>query len=301
MDRNNKYFLAVAGTGNIKKAADQLYVTQPTLTTAIKKLEADLGVPLFARRSKGVELTEYGHVFLKYVEEQYSKEVDLLHKMKDMLQREKGKLKIGVGDVWWENFVRDAVLQYHHLYADSSLYVEFGNNLALMQHLIQGDIDLFIGHEILDLKSRLPVVFKPLLQDKEAIFVRDGHPLLTKKRELKKNKELLNNYPIIRITPDHTRNKMVLNNMLYSEPMEKNPLAFEIDSLFASLDLLKITDAIMPFSDKMTPWMEAQHINLCYINEERIGNVGIYHKRQLDDAKAYFLIEKITESAKKVK
>lgn len=299
MNRCNKYFLAVARTGNIKKAADQLYVTQPTLTTAIKKLEAELGVPLFIRRSKGVELTEYGQVFLRFVEEQQNKEVDLMHKIQDMHQRENGKLKIGVGDVWWESFARQAILHYHQVYTNSSVYVEFGNNLALMQHLIQGDIDLFVGHEIYELKDSLPVVFKPLLQDKEVVFVKQGHPLLNKKRELQKNPKLLHNYPIIRVTPNHARNSVVLNNALYADEQifEQHALVFEVDSLFASIDLLKTTDAVMPFSNKMRGWMEKQHIDVCYINDQKIGNVGIYHKRQLDDAKIHFLIQKLTEAA----
>lgn len=294
MNRVNKYFLVVARTGNIKKASEQLYVTQPTLTTAIKKLEDDLGVPLFVRRSKGVELTEYGEVFLSYVEDQQSKELDLFHKIQDMYQREKGKLKIGVGDVWWESFVRQAIVKYHETYTNSSLYIEFGSNLSLMQHLIQGDIDLFIGHEVMDLKANLPVVFRPILQDKEAFFVKDDHPLLQNTSQLMTKKEIFN-YPIIRITPGHQRYKVLLNDMFHENLLEETKVVFELDSLFASIDLLKVSDAVMPYSDKMLDWMQAQGVKCCYIDQEKIGNVGIYHKKQLVDEKVQFLIDAIYE------
>lgn len=68
MDFNQlKNFVAVANTGNMSKAAQQLYVTQPSLSKCIARLEEELGVPLFHHRKGRIELNEYGSVFLSSV------------------------------------------------------------------------------------------------------------------------------------------------------------------------------------------------------------------------------------------
>lgn len=60
-----QYFVTVADTGNMTKAAGELYLTQPTLSRQIAALEQTLGVTLFNRTKGGVELTERGKVFYK--------------------------------------------------------------------------------------------------------------------------------------------------------------------------------------------------------------------------------------------
>ena len=68
MDFNQlKNLMTVARTGNISKAARELYVTQPSLSKSIARLEEELNVPLFHHRRGRIELNEYGSVFLSSV------------------------------------------------------------------------------------------------------------------------------------------------------------------------------------------------------------------------------------------
>lgn len=60
-----KYFLAVVETGSFTKAAERVYVTQPTLSAGIKKLESNLDTRLFDRSSRRVFLTENGTRFVE--------------------------------------------------------------------------------------------------------------------------------------------------------------------------------------------------------------------------------------------
>lgn len=61
-----KYIVTVAETGTISKAAENLYIAQPSLTAAIKELEAEFGITIFSRTNKGVILTAEGEEFLGY-------------------------------------------------------------------------------------------------------------------------------------------------------------------------------------------------------------------------------------------
>ncbi|WP_294144229.1 LysR family transcriptional regulator [uncultured Clostridium sp.] len=62
-----KYFIAVAQTQHMSKAAQKLNITQPSLSTSIRRLEADIGYQLFDRTGRGIQLNEYGKIFLEGV------------------------------------------------------------------------------------------------------------------------------------------------------------------------------------------------------------------------------------------
>lgn len=61
-----KYVVEVASAGTISKAAEKLYIAQPSLTAAIKELESEFGITIFQRTNKGVVLTKEGEEFLGY-------------------------------------------------------------------------------------------------------------------------------------------------------------------------------------------------------------------------------------------
>lgn len=64
-DKQLRYFLAVCKCGNITQAAEELYITQQTLSKQIKNFEAELGAPLFTRSVRGAEPTEYAKKLLE--------------------------------------------------------------------------------------------------------------------------------------------------------------------------------------------------------------------------------------------
>ncbi|HBA49644.1 MAG TPA: LysR family transcriptional regulator [Lachnospiraceae bacterium] len=74
------YLITIAETKSLNKAAEQLYVSQPSLTSAMKELEKELGITLFYRSGRGVTLTNDGTEFLLYAKQIYSQYESVLEK-----------------------------------------------------------------------------------------------------------------------------------------------------------------------------------------------------------------------------
>ncbi|WP_414932518.1 LysR family transcriptional regulator [Vibrio europaeus] len=277
MDKQYRYFYEVARQGSIKAAADKLFISQPSLTTAIKKLEEQLGADLFVRKSKGVELTEYGWVYFRYVQEVQEKHIQMMHQMSDMKLRSGGKVKLGIGEAWWQCFGAEAVQQFTKQFPNSSMHIEFGNGLSMLHHLINDDIDLFVGHEIIGINSRHRVRFIPLFQEREAWYVRPEHPLRGEANIADKTKD----YPQVKVTPDHTRHGDVLTEEgaeLFTVAAQNTQVTYELDSLSASIDMVKMSNAIMPYTSEMEAYFVNQGLTLLWLNKEQLGQVGIYTK-----------------------
>lgn len=74
------YLITISQAGSFNKAAEQLYVSQPSLTSAIQEVEKEIGITLFNRSGKGVTLTNDGAEFLLYARQVYSQYENLLEK-----------------------------------------------------------------------------------------------------------------------------------------------------------------------------------------------------------------------------
>ena len=74
------YIITISEIGSINRAAEKLYVSQPSLTSAIKELEKELGIVLFNRTGRGVTLTAEGVDFLPYARQVYGQYLNLMEK-----------------------------------------------------------------------------------------------------------------------------------------------------------------------------------------------------------------------------
>lgn len=74
------YLITISETKSFNKAAEQLYVSQPSLTSAIKEMEKELGITLFYRSGRGVTLTNDGAEFLLYAKQLFSQYEDIMEK-----------------------------------------------------------------------------------------------------------------------------------------------------------------------------------------------------------------------------
>ena len=89
------YVYTIWQQGSFSKAAEKLYLTQPTLSMAIRKLEKELGVPLFDRKHHPLKLTEAGEIYLDTARKIRQLEREQTQKLQDIQNLVTGTIRLG--------------------------------------------------------------------------------------------------------------------------------------------------------------------------------------------------------------
>ncbi len=111
-----RYFIEVAETQHVSQSAERLHIAQPALSQSIRRLENDLGVPLFVKRGRNVVLTEYG-LYLKNKLRPILDEIDSLPgRLQTMANLGNSTLHLNV--LAASGFVTDAVMEYKKNHPD---------------------------------------------------------------------------------------------------------------------------------------------------------------------------------------
>lgn len=157
-----KIFYYVGKKKSITQAAEELSLSQPAVSQAIKNLEKNLGCSLFVRMSKGVRLTTEGEVLFQYVERGYESILSGQRKLLDLLELNAGEICIGASDMTLEFYLLNYLEQFHEIYPDIKVTVTNAPTPETMKHLADGKIDF-------------GVVSTPIEEDKglQVIPVRD--------------------------------------------------------------------------------------------------------------------------------
>ena len=174
------YFLAVVQSGQVRRAALDLGVSQPAVTKGIQRLERELGFPLFERSAKGMELTWVATQFHARTLAMRRNLGDAIKEAADLHLGAQGVLRVGVSPLYAQRVFVPACLQLHQQRPAARLVVDINLNDTLLSALRRGDLDMTINavpaEAVDDLRAW------PLFSDDLCIAVREGHPLLARKR-----------------------------------------------------------------------------------------------------------------------
>ncbi|MBI2260596.1 MAG: LysR family transcriptional regulator [Caulobacterales bacterium] len=138
--RGWRYFLKVAETGNLTRAAAQLHMTQPALSRHLKQLEEEMGVELLMRHGRGVRLTEAGALFVEQARDILARAdtlADILHARE---VRPSGQLAIGMPLSWSSLITTPLIVAYRKKYPSVTLRLLEGTTDSLRQGLKRREI-----------------------------------------------------------------------------------------------------------------------------------------------------------------
>ncbi len=157
--RTLRYFLAVAREENMTRAAEQLYVTQPTLSKALKALEDELGKKLFTRHSFSIRLTEEGVLLRNRAEDLVS--------MADRIEKEfvsldditGGDLYFGLAESYQIGFLAREIHAFKQSYPGLHYYITSGDTEQVAEKLDKGLLDFAVLAEIPDASKYESLIF----------------------------------------------------------------------------------------------------------------------------------------------
>lgn len=133
-------FIALAQIKNFTKTAQQLFVAQSTVTNRIRDLEMELGVPLFIRSHKQVDLTPSGQKFLSYAQRFVSLELAALQDIQSSPTYTQ-KVSIGTTNTIYECHLQRRIRSFLKEKKGVSLHVTIGHTETMMRQLQDGTLD----------------------------------------------------------------------------------------------------------------------------------------------------------------
>ncbi|WP_299121938.1 LysR family transcriptional regulator [uncultured Tenacibaculum sp.] len=172
--RHFRYFLAVAEDLHFRKAAERLFISQPGLSRQIKQMEDDLGVELFVRHNRKVELTSAG-LYLKNELTRNLKNLDNILDYAKLLQDGKqGKLEFGYVGSAMQDIIPNLLIQFKKEHPNVQFGLKEMDNQKQIESLLSHDID--VGFVRLD---RVPrgLNIKPLLKESFCLVLPKNHPI----------------------------------------------------------------------------------------------------------------------------
>jgi LysR family transcriptional regulator, benzoate and cis,cis-muconate-responsive activator of ben and cat genes len=140
--RHLRYFVAVAETENVSRAAVKLHVSQPGLSTQIRDLEAEIGILLFERTAKSVSLTEAGHVFLDEARDLLRRTDEAVKKAQAIALTAVPELHVGYSPTPTARILPDTLRAFHSAMPEARLRLHDLTNQEIIAGLRDGRLQI---------------------------------------------------------------------------------------------------------------------------------------------------------------
>lgn len=142
MQQEMKYIYTVYQKGSFSKAAETLFMTQPALSISVQKVENEIGMPLFNRDKKPLELTEAGKLYIEKIQQIQHLENELSQQLNDLTTLQTGSLRIG-GSHYFNSYILPPVIaDFKKKWPGIDLQLTEAGSYELLDMLKEDQIDL---------------------------------------------------------------------------------------------------------------------------------------------------------------
>jgi DNA-binding transcriptional LysR family regulator len=209
---------AVATEQNLTRAAELLYVSQPSLSKQIKTLEKNLDILLINRENNKISLTENGKVFLQYCERILALCEESCRVLIDLKNGERGNLTVGASQTIGTYLMPRVLALFSQNYPQIDLKVQVNSTRIIAKNIVNREIDIaVVGGEIPEeLKKNLSI--KHFVEDEFSLIISKSHPFAMKKRITKEDLYHLN---FITLNANSTIRKFIDNILIQNQIQTK--------------------------------------------------------------------------------
>jgi DNA-binding transcriptional LysR family regulator len=177
--RHLETFCRVAELKSFTKAAEDLCLTQPTVSGHILLLEQSLSLRLFDRNGRTVCLTKAGEVFLRFASKIISSRRDLFNALSEFSQGISGELSLGASTIPGEYLLPKLMVRFKKEHPHGILSLKVADTKDIVQYVLEGTVEL----GIIGAKLAIPSLHFDRYEEDEIIIVApSGHPLANKKK-----------------------------------------------------------------------------------------------------------------------
>ncbi|MNW48598.1 HTH-type transcriptional regulator CynR [compost metagenome] len=166
--------IEVARQRSFTKAAEAMYITQPTISKTIKAMEEELGVVLFDRVGKKIELTDAGRIIATQAQQIVTSFQNLMAELDDLRNLKKGHLRIGLPPMVGASFFPKVIGEFHQRYPDITIQLFEDGAKKVEQDVAGGLLD--VGVVVLPTVEAELSCF-PFVEEKLNLVVHPSHPL----------------------------------------------------------------------------------------------------------------------------
>lgn len=175
--RHLKIFIEVARTGKMSLAAQRLFISQPTVSQAIRELEDHYSQKLFERLSKKLYITSFGKELFSYATKVVEQFDNLEKTMNDNLHIE--NLRIGASVTVGTCLLSKILKEFHNLALRVNTYAYVNNTTMVEKKLLESDLDIAIVEGEIHSQDLVPT---PVIDDYLVLLCNNNHPLSKKEK-----------------------------------------------------------------------------------------------------------------------
>ena len=166
MFTNKHYIIAIYEEGSFSKAAQRLYISQPSLSASVKRIEDKIRLPLFDRSTSPISLTEAGREYIHYAMEIEEKEHSFERYISDLTNTVTGTVKVGGTSLFSSFLLPFMISEFNSFYPDVTFEIIEDSTKNLLEKLCLGTIDIIIDNRAID-----DVAIKSTVYKKETLLL----------------------------------------------------------------------------------------------------------------------------------
>ena len=258
----DRYIIQIAEQGSLTKAAGNLGISQPALSSGLTNLESELGFKIFHRRSVPITFTAEGEMYFQYIKRIQVLDNDFQKRINEYLQNAEEKVCIGGPVAYMESLVTDAVVKFRNENPMYKVSMKCSPLAELIEMAAKGEINCFVST-----CEELPVRFEKQLIKQEKIYL-----CIPKTNQIN---ERISQY---QVTPG-VLGKYFDYSMLDGEEFifleENQPLQIQMETFFEKYHISPVNQVVVnQVSGALN--LAIRNVGICFASEEALsGNVNL--------------------------
>lgn len=290
-----KYFRVLAKLEHYTQAAEELSITQPSLSHAMSELEKSLGAYLFEKQGRNIKLTKYGKIYFEYVDRALSELDSGEKKLRELTNISTGTIELGYIYTLGPSFVPSLISSFTGVEANKNIKFSFGQGTtnALIEGLKKEKFDMVFCSYV---ENEPDIEFIPISKEELVLIVSNEHPLA-------KNDNIdlreVDKYPFIGFS-EKSGIRLLINSLFKKVDITPNIICeVEEDNAVAGLVEINYGISVIPrisslkyYNIKVLPIINPIHERFIYLavlkNKYLTPSVNLFKKYIIEYSKDKF-------------